>query len=291
MRSTNLTLGIIILMLFFIAQTANAQTNDTDNDSRFMDWVGKAWQGDYQPYFETSLGAGLPKHLQYRGEFAPYLLIQAQMGYSEVRKYKKYVQGLDDRYLFADFLTTEEEPLEREKNELGMEAIRFGLGQRLGYGYDLGPLSLIPFSQNHMTFTRINSYQPDGLDSSDIKILDRYEDNYRFGISMGGGAKILLLKTLAVNLTYELGVVYPRVIFWPWLGSYAILHTGIGAISYFGEDIVNSSPLIGPIIYFVLKNAVQYGFYCALRENMNWPFESETPLTHESIKIGVSITF
>ncbi len=48
---------------------------------------------------------------------------------------------------------------------------------------------------------------------------------------------------------------------------------------------------IGPIMYFVLKNAVQYVFYYALKVNMHWPFESETPLKHESLKIGVSITF
>jgi hypothetical protein len=49
--------------------------------------------------------------------------------------------------------------------------------------------------------------------------------------------------------------------------------------------------VLGPIMYFVLKNGISYVFYTQLQEKMNWPFNSETPLTIETIKIGASISF
>ena len=33
------------------------------------------------------------------------------------------------------------------------------------------------------------------------------------------------------------------------------------------------------------------GYYMLMREDMNWPFDSETPLTVESAKLGAVITF
>ena len=49
--------------------------------------------------------------------------------------------------------------------------------------------------------------------------------------------------------------------------------------------------MIGPALHFLLKSAVSYGYYMALREDMAWPFGCETPLTVESFKLGAAITF
>jgi hypothetical protein len=62
-------------------------------------------------------------------------------------------------------------------------------------------------------------------------------------------------------------------------------------VSVFSEDIIRSSKLLGPVMYFVLKNGLAYVFYTQLQDKMNWPFDSETPLTIEALKIGASITF
>jgi hypothetical protein len=70
-----------------------------------------------------------------------------------------------------------------------------------------------------------------------------------------------------------------------------IIQTGLGMVSTFSDDIMKSSPLFGPIIYFVLKNGLAYAFYQGVKEKMNWPFDSETPMTMENIKFGISITF
>jgi hypothetical protein len=49
--------------------------------------------------------------------------------------------------------------------------------------------------------------------------------------------------------------------------------------------------VIGPILFFVLKTGASLGYYMLLRDDEYWPFGYERPLTVESAKLGVSITF
>jgi hypothetical protein len=65
----------------------------------------------------------------------------------------------------------------------------------------------------------------------------------------------------------------------------------LGAVSYFAEAIVNSSPFLGPLMYFVLKNGLSLAWYYAMKDQMYWPIESEAPLTMETIRLGASFTF
>ena len=79
--------------------------------------------------------------------------------------------------------------------------------------------------------------------------------------------------------------------FWKQTGSFFIEGMGVVAIDYFVEEISNSSPVAGPIVNFILKNGFSYAYYQLKRNKMNWPFESETPLTYEAVKIGLKFTF
>ena len=68
---------------------------------------------------------------------------------------------------------------------------------------------------------------------------------------------------------------------------------GIGYVSidYFVNEVMDSTPAAAPIINFLLKNGFAYGVYLLEREKMNWPFETETPLTMETFKVGLTFTF
>jgi hypothetical protein len=108
---------------------------------------------------------------------------------------------------------------------------------------------------------------------------------------MEAGAKIHLFKSISLSAGAEGAVIFPRHIFWPWLGS-AMIYSGVqGGVQYFSEDIVKVSPVIGPILHFLLKSGVSAGYYMLLRDDMNWPFGYERPLTVESVKLGLSLTF
>jgi hypothetical protein len=75
------------------------------------------------------------------------------------------------------------------------------------------------------------------------------------------------------------------------LGSYALLQIGLGAVSNFTDDIIESSPLAGPVFYFLLRNGLSYAYYQGVSNRMNWPFSSETPMMIATYKFGISYTF
>jgi len=286
---------IPFMMLCFLSFTAFAQdqsVNDDSDDSQVEEVIDWAWQGKFYPYIEVSAGLAQLKHEKFEGTLPENGLGEIKLGYSQVQQYEKIIWELDQRFVFGSYMdedmTSFTDPL---SGDLKAKISRFGFGNRLGYGYHLGPIEILPFFQSGLVWTKINSDTVNKLSQNDKDILERYENVYRFGMTTEGGIQLQLLRSISFVTSYELAVVYPRHIFWPWLGSYIIIQTGLGMVSTFSDDIMKSSPLFGPIIYFVLKNGLAYAFYQGVKEKMNWPFNSETPMTMENIKLGISITF
>jgi hypothetical protein len=284
MKNKILSLLIIILLI----SMANESIAQRGQKRSFFGW---ALKGDFRPFVEALYGIGEPKHNTFTNTFSKFGHVEARVGYSEIKKYRKAIWELDERFIFGNYLSSDADFLDDKSGNIKSEAYRFGFGSRLGYGYMLGPITLIPYHQNQFIWTKLMTTRPEDISEEDNDILDRYEGTYRFGVSTEGGAKLELFKSISVVASYELGVVYPRHIFWPWLGSYVIMQTGLGMVSVFAEDIVKSSQVFGPIMYFLLKNGISYAFYKGLQDRMNWPFDSETPLTMETFKLGVSIKF
>ena len=57
------------------------------------------------------------------------------------------------------------------------------------------------------------------------------------------------------------------------------------------NKIFKSSPAAGPVVNFLLKNALAYGIYELRKDKMNWPFKSEAPITYDQFKFGVTFVF
>jgi hypothetical protein len=230
-------------------------------------------------------------HQLFESEFAPIGGYEVKIGYSDISTYKNYVLGIDERYLFGSYYKDEFNIVDDEVTGVKTEATRFGFGNRLGFGYDIGPINLLPYSNIQYVWTEFNPVDSTGIPEEDAQILNRYADAFRFGHSGEAGINVQLFNSLSVGAGYEFAVIYPRHIFWPWLGSHIIQSSALGMISVFSEDIVNSSSLLGPLMYFVLRNGVAYAMYQGYKDKMNWPFESETPVTVETFKLNASITF
>ena len=96
-----------------------------------------------------------------------------------------------------------------------------------------------------------------------------------------GGARLVVSNAFSLTVSYETAVIYPRVVFWEWVGSHIIYQIGLGMISTFTDDIISSSPAAGPIFYFILKNGLSFA----------WPFNSETPMMLSTFKLNLSYTF
>jgi hypothetical protein len=253
-----------------------------------------AWVKGKRPFIEASYGLTMPKHKELEAEFALIGSVDIKLGYSEDEPYRKLIYQNDDRYVFFSYsredlnqFQDEEDNVEKVKTEF----TRFGFGNQLGYGYRLGPFALLPYQQGQFTLTKIKFDTSVAVSDFDRGKFDRYEGGFKFGVSTEGGLEFELIKSFSVSASYEAAVNYPGIIFFHWLGGVIVQTVTMGLISRFAEDIVDSSPALGPLMYALLRNAAGYGLYIAMRDNMFWPVKSEKPLTSETLRIGAKITF
>lgn len=260
------------------------------------DWdayINEKWGGTYNPFIHVDIGYGFPGQESFASTFSSVGTAGLQMGYTTYDKSQSYVYKLDEKYLFGKYTSSDigEELVTTNEGAINTTSWSFGLGQKVGYGWKVGPFSLIPFNQNQLVLSGLRFTSPDSILQSDAEFLKRLEGDTRFGVSTEGGAEFYVAQAIAVTASFEGTVVFPRFVFIQWLGSYAVQSISNTLISYFSESIVKSSPLLGPIMYLILKNAISFAWYYAIKREQYWPLPSETPFTMETIKISASLTF
>jgi hypothetical protein len=261
-------------------------------DHEFEDVMEWAWSGEFRPLVEVTYGKAMIKHQKFVDVLPENAIAEVKLGYSQIQKYERMVWELDERFIYGSYISDDlDNTFTLEPGDISAIVRRIGFGNRLGYGYQLGPIELLFYNQNGLAWTKIQTNRSNDLIAGDNDILDRYEGTFRFGMNTEGGLKLQFFKSVALTGSYELAAVYPRHVFWEWLGSYIIMNAGVGLVSVFSDDIIHSSPTFGPIFYFLLKNGISYAFYQGVKDKMNWPFDSETPMTFENIKLGISFTF
>jgi hypothetical protein len=286
----NIALTTALVVLLAPASPVFGQTSSTTDDD-FFAWVR---QGNFRPFIEASYGYSMPAHNGVEAEFAPVGSAEAILGFSEIEPYgSQYVVSIDERYAFGTYTAPDINPFEdAEPGQLETNMYRFGVGFRLGYGYRAGPLEILPYAQHGFLTTKVEwEKRPPSLAPGDTLILNRYEGDYRGSMSAEAGVKVRLFKGLSALAGYEMQVVYSRFVFGQWFGSFMTQYAGQAAITYFSDEIVNVSPVIGPILYWVLKNGLSVAFYELMKDDQFWPFDSETPLTMDTLKIGAALTF
>jgi hypothetical protein len=287
----------IIFMLTMLVSFNYSQSDTTpapgDDQNPKWDDLSEWPLKDFHPMLEGNYGVGIPRQKLFEGEFEDYGYLEAKLGFSKISIYKKFVLNMDERYFFGSYSNKDQNLLDSKADpaKVKTEMIRFGLGNRLGYGYKIGFISLLPYQQSQIAWSKVTSEHPEELAADDLAILERYEGAYHFGLSTEGGVKIELFESIAVTGGYEAAVIYPRFVFFPWLGGIIVETFIVGGVSFFAESIVANSNVLGPLFYAVLRNAAAYGVYVGLKDEMYWPVNSETPLTHETFKLGLSLTF
>jgi len=280
-----------IIVLFF-SQFIYAQRERKGKPEDFKNYVSWAWQGEFHPYIEAYYGTGVPHHRKFDTTFAPTGSVEFRIGYGETKEVKPLIVSVDERFIFGGYASDKFLKItEAEPGEVETEMWRFGFGNRLGFGYQIGPIGLIPYNQSTFTWTKVKSKRYEGLSENDNEILDRYEGEVRFGNSFEAGAKFQLFHFLAVTGSFEGNIIYPRHLFAKWAASYGIVSIASHLVSVFSEDIVYSAPVIGPLMYFVLKNAISFGYYYMAKDSMNWPIDTETPLTYDTFRISAALEF
>jgi hypothetical protein len=252
-------------------------------------WVLRAGN---RPFVQGGYGLDRLEHRQFSGSFADLGRVQLTLGYSELRPYRDLLLALDERSAYGSYAGTETSWRTADSSSVQGSSWQIGVAFKGGYGYPVGAnLAIVPAFGSSFDVTRLSTTRPSSLQAADSSILDRYEGAFRFGHTAEAELRFELSRSFSLSGSYQLSVIYPRVVFWQWVASYGIAAVSMGVVSQFSVEIIRSSPALGPIISWLLKGALAYGIYALWRDDMHWPFKSEAPMTHQSGLLSVSIVF
>ncbi len=287
--------------------SAKDNSDKKKNHHKFYDYENLIfWNDFYSPWIEVNYGIGNVKSDNFNNPFKKIGNIQIKFGHSSIDDYDEGIVDYEQNFFFLGSYS------DRLKNSSTDNLIRtdswqFGFGRRTGFGYSFGQIALIPYNQRSIIWTKLivtdnyykdilnnpgTSLNPNSFDYDPFaKTLDRFNNNFRFGISAEGGVNLQIGSMFTLGAGYELNTVYPRTVFWKASGSLIIEEIAQGIVSDFVNQIMDSSPISGPIVSFLLKNGLSFVYYSLTKSDMNWPFASENPLTYETVKINIGFTF
>lgn len=276
----------VFLIIIFTAVSISGFSQDSGNSGnfRFFD----------KPFIELNNGVSKLSLDGYSGNFSNAGIIEVKLGSATQFKsrYSKDVLKYFNSYLF---LSKASETYNYNSKTAGTQPYnmwRFGAGKKEGYGAKIGPMSVIPYTSNSLAWTYLDLNNFTGLTpQSDINTLTKFNRDIRFGTQSEGGIILNVLPMLSLEAKYERSAIFPRTLFWKYAGSALIEEGGMQIVDNFVARILKNKPLAGAIVNFVLKNAYSYGMYELRKSKMNWPFDTEAPLMHESFKFGLSFTF
>lgn len=300
---------LLVLMALFTLSFSNAQ-QDSSKSSDDWDWHWE-WE-DWEDWEDWGFDFGFRKtrpaiSLQYglakvdrndlQSQFVDPNFFELKLGYTKDKNAWDTDYIINHSYKFL-YLANESNKLsgkEAISTEIESDMWRFGFGRLQGYGYKIGESSaIIPYYSYSMNWSRID-FQYSGVQTpvvvSDLEKLNLYDESFRFGTSNEGGVRIKVIDNLILDAGYERSIVFQRHLFWKWAGSAIIESAAQGLLDGFIHEIFESSPSAGPVVNFLLKNALAYGLYELRQEKMNWPFSSEAPIAYDQFKFGVTVVF
>ena len=315
---------IMLLILFslmmlsspLVAQVVDSTESEDDeefferkHDRWWRNWEDAEWldwEFNGTPFIEGNYGIGVVKNKNMFYDFKRVGLAEVKLGYSSREDFfEKKIIEFSDKYFFISRLGSDILETDPKINELRSEMWRFGFAKRTGYGYKLGELYIMPYHASGFVWSRLHMkdfppsvwpavYPPlpgQIVAGADREFLDRLNNTFRFGTTVESGINFDIASSVGINVGYEATVVFPRHLFWKHLGSMVIEGAGMGMLDHFINEISDSSPLSVPLVNFILKGAYSYAFHSLKKDKMNWPFNTETPLTYETIKFGLTFTF
>jgi hypothetical protein len=302
MHKINLLLLSVLILLLSIPTIAQEENESKDEKDKKWRWEWEFDDLDFsfrksKPTISLQYGPGQVQREDLNASIADPALFELKLGYIKDRR----AWGSDDivkhnfRYLFLSNISNDISGKEGTLDNLATDTWKFGFGRSSGYGYKLSESSaIIPYYTYTLNWSRVDFTKPDirtFVIAPDADIIDYYDESFRFGTSSEGGLRIKFMENIAIEAGYERAIVFQRHLFWKWAGSAVIEGAAQGLLDTFINEIFKSSPAAGPIVNFVLKNALAYGIYELRQEKMNWPFSSEAPLAFDQFKFGVTFVF
>lgn len=295
MRHFRLLLLSALLLFLSVPSIAQEENEEKNKDKKWR------WEFDdldfslkkSKPTISLQYGLSQSQRDDLNASIVDPALFEIKLGYIKDRTAwgKDNIIKHNFRYLFLSNISNNISGNDGSTDNVGTETWRFGFGRSSGYGYKLSEsAAIIPYYTYTLNWSRVD-FQNDVTNENDQRILDYYDESFRFGTSSEGGLRIQFIDNIAIEAGYERAIVFQRHLFWKWAGSAVIEGAAQGLLDTFINEVFKSSPAAGPIVNFVLKNALAYGIYELRRDKMNWPFSSEAPLTFDQFKVGVTFVF
>lgn len=277
---------IFLLLVPFVCSFGQYYHTDTD----FHKWF--RWHKG-SPMIELNYGFASPEHKKLQKDFADFGALDIKLGYSRVDTFELNVTEVSEKFLTGGKVSSK--LVENEGLGYKADIWKFGFAKREGYGYRFEKIGIEPYVQEGFLWSDFKPEQLNVVSSDliyeDIELLKRFEGRIRFGSNGETGLKLRIGSHLALNAAYEYNQIFPRYLFWKHLGSIAIEGAAGKLLDEFIEEAAYSSPYAAPLIHLLLKGGLSYAFYELRKDRMNWPFESESPISYAAFKLGVSFSF
>lgn len=291
--------ALLVILLFTSSVLVRAQDEDDDYfiDKDFDINVGFDFHG--KPAISLLFGQGYISLFEMGSKIAKPNFGELRLGYLTEKSFFFSENLMKYKYSYAS-LSNISSKLGKTPaaSEISMDAWQFGFGWDNGYGYRFGKSALIFYNANGLNWTRFRA--TDGLDNlvvknllpaSDANALALFDSRFRFGTRTEAGVKLQIIPELILDASFERSAIFPRLLFWKAAGSYLIETTAQVLLGQFIEKVMDSSPVFGPIVNFVLKNGLSYAIYEFRKEKMNWPFKTAAPIFNDSFKMGMTFVF
>jgi len=289
-----------LAVIFLFAININAQENDNNDIEIFND--NEFWDEDVNfftdlPIIEVLYGIEIPSiHKDaFSSSFNKPSSLEGRFGYLDIDKdlYKSSMFSINGNYLFIGYLTND---LSFNKNDIdnkkfSVDVWNIGVSEFDSYGWEFSENFNLQFYTSGSLLWSGVSCNDSLLNQADYNKISRITDGVRFGDRYETGFKFQFYKPLSIVAGFQRHLIYSRVLFWKWTGSKIVQGIGEAIVNMFNDDIMKSSPNFGPIIYFILNTAYNYGWYELCKSNMNFPFSTEEPLIIDSFKFGFNIVF
>lgn len=287
--------------------TLRAQDNIENNNStaldstKYKEWDFEFWSMDSysdldRPTIELEYGMNKAFYNKeaFGTEFNPNNRVMGKIGFAN---YGETVAGsgllkYSFNSLFAGQSLGDIDAIGKNKS-LNSRVLSFGEISSNGYGYTIiDNFQIILTHGTGLTWNSLEFTNPSGrVDTNQIDKIKVMEDGVRFGETFESGIKIRLVENIGITATYSENLMMPRFLFWHWSLEKLIEGTTQGIASYFVDRVKTTSPTLVPILYFVVKNGISYGFHRIRENNMNWPSNTAPPLFQRNFNIGVSFIF
>ena len=255
----------------------------------FNEWIQST---EKLPTISLQYGFSNINHKDVSSEFIDPGLVELKLGYTAraTSKYANYLSKYISQYLYISFISQDLSNQTTDTGKINSKTWRFGFSRSSGYGYKLGDAAVVPYFNSSLDWSRVNFINPE-VNPDDLYRLNRFDKSFRFGTSNEGGIRIDATPLISIEAGYQRSIVFERHLFWKWAGSAIIELASQGLLDAFIREIFESSPAAGPVVYFLLKNALSYGLYELRQDKMNWPFSGAAPLSFDSFKFGATFTF